>query len=406
VIVLQQNFISNTAWPADLKLDRLKANWVDWDRRLNLVVDQRHFSEYLNGTFPCPDATDHPKAARNWRSNNRTLRAFILEHVSNFDYGIASVHLDAHDVYQTLRHNHEFLGLHAQVLIIKEALSTRFNMSTPLLKTLDNIDKLHSRFVKMGKMDDDKLKIILIVNALADHYHGLQSTITTMLQNPAVTSEDVKKRILMEEEILSSRRSVETTALAAVMSRNNRPICSNCKHPNHCTEYCIAASGQMAGKTIDDTRTAQDTARIKAGLPVRPRGGRGSSSQNNAPAAEPAKANSITVNGKCYMLVSEPTATADANSALTAVSMAAYDEEEYIACMAITDSPHVTVARIGATERAIERIRSKCHVSTDYHMAMTSLVWDILEWSTIRISDVTMTSSEQSGAVWSRVMSL
>jgi hypothetical protein len=66
----------------------------------------------------------------------------------------------------------------------------------------------------------------------------------------------------------------------------------------------------------------------------------------------------------------------------------------------------VTKARIGATERAIERNRSKCHVSTDYHMAMTSLVWDILGRSTIRISDVTMTSSEQSGAVWSRVMSL
>jgi transposase InsO family protein len=343
VIVLQQNFISDTAWPADLKLDRLKANWVDWDRRLNLVVDQRHFSEYLDGTFPCPDTTDHPKAARNWRSNNRALRAFILEHVSNFDYGIASVHLDAHDVYQTLRHNHEFLGLHVQVLIIKEALSTRFNTSTPLLKTLDDIDKLHSRFVKMGKMDDDKLKIILIVNALADHYHGLQSTITTMLQNPAVTSEDVKKRILMEEEILSSRGSVETTALSAVTSRNNRPICSNCKRPNHRTEYCIAAGGQMAGKTIDDARAAQDAARIKAGLPVRPRGGQKSSSQNNAPAAEPAKANSITVNGKCYMLVSEPTATADANSALTAVSMAAYDEEEYITCMAITDSPHISL---------------------------------------------------------------
>jgi hypothetical protein len=61
----------------------------------------------------------------------------------------------------------------------------------------------------------------------------------------------------------------------------------------------------------------------------------------------------------------------------------------------------VTIARIGATERAIEWKGSKCHVSADYHMAMTSLVWDILEWSTICISDVTMTSSEQSGAVWS-----
>jgi hypothetical protein len=51
-----------------------------------------------------------------------------------------------------------------------------------------------------------------------------------------------------------------------------------------------------------------------------------------------------------------------------------------ILCRARPPCQCVTVARIGATERAIERIRSECHVSTDYHMAMTSLVWDILRY--------------------------
>ena len=90
VVINLQPFISDAAWPADLVLDRLKSNWEQWNRCLNLVVDQRHFSFYLDGTFSCPDEMAHPKAALNWKSNDRALRAFILEHVSNVDYGIAS----------------------------------------------------------------------------------------------------------------------------------------------------------------------------------------------------------------------------------------------------------------------------------------------------------------------------
>jgi hypothetical protein len=56
----------------------------------------------------------------------------------------------------------------------------------------------------------------------------------------------------------------------------------------------------------------------------------------------------------------------------------------------------VTVARIGATERAIEWIRVE--VSCEYRL---SHGYDIISLghSTIRISDVTMTSSGQSGTV-------
>jgi hypothetical protein len=110
IVINQQNFTSDSAWPAELMLDRLLSNWVEWDRRLNLVVDQQHFSEYLDGSLPCPDASVHPKAARNWKSNNRALRAFILEHVSNFDYGLASVHINAHDVYEALWQKSRILG--------------------------------------------------------------------------------------------------------------------------------------------------------------------------------------------------------------------------------------------------------------------------------------------------------
>ena len=270
-----QSFISDSAWPADLILDSLKHNWEQWDRRLNLVADQRHFTRYLNGTLPCPDATVYPTAADNWESNNRALRGFILEHVSDHDYGMASMHDNAHDVYSALRHNHLVQGPHAQIDIMKELLELRFLPNVSLTRTLDTIDKLHDRYTKMGKMDDDRFKIVLIINALGTHFQTLQHSITDMVNSPFITSADVKKRIVREEHLLISREkhghvpTPDNTALAVI--GNNKPAktpCSNCKKTNHRTEYCIAPGGQMAGKSLDDARAAQDAARRALGLPV------------------------------------------------------------------------------------------------------------------------------------------
>ena len=340
-----QSFISDPAWPADLILDNLKHNWEQWDRRLNLVVDQRHFSRYLNGTLKCPDATAHPTAAENWESNNRALRGFILEHVSNHDYSLASIYDDAHDVYTVLRKNHLLQGPHAQIDIMKELLELRFLPNINLVSTLDDIDKLHDRYTKMGRMDDDKFKIILILNALGTHFQGLQRSITDMLDSPFITSADVKKRIVREQQLLISREKQghatnDNTALAAIS--NNKPTrspCSNCKKTNHRTEFCIAPGGQMAGKTLDEARAANDAARRALGLPVRPRGNRTNDANTtaNAPKANTApSAKTITINGKCYM---ETTAAPTENNALSAISMASYDEEEYIAVLATTEPP-------------------------------------------------------------------
>jgi hypothetical protein len=365
IIIQPQPFTSDSSWPSDLMLDRSKSNWEEWNRRLNLVVDQCLYSRYLDGSFICPDSALHPKANLIWKGNDRALHAFILEHVSNIDYGIASKFLVAHDTYEALRRNHKNLGYHAQVHIMKEALDVRVLLTPPinLSRSLDEIDRLHDRFIKMGQMDDDKLKIILIINSL-DPLPQLQSTINELLQSsPTITSTDVKQCIIREEQLLIRREKmgiplgsnpVENSPLAAVTHKSNPPICANCKRPNHRTEYCIAPGGQMAGKTIDEARAAQNTAHTRAGGSMGTRGNRGSApTQGNTHAttptttAEPTNTNSktIMVNGKCYMLVDSnttPTANNETNSALAAISMAAYDEEEYITVIA-TDNPLASV---------------------------------------------------------------
>ncbi|KAH8976866.1 hypothetical protein EDB92DRAFT_1823048 [Lactarius akahatsu] len=114
VIINPQGFIGDASWPKDLILDRHKSNWREWNHRLLLVTDQRLFSHYLDGSFPRPDPTTHPKAAIHWRVTDRALCAFILEHVAEAEYDVADALDMAHDVYETLCKMHEFLGLHAQ----------------------------------------------------------------------------------------------------------------------------------------------------------------------------------------------------------------------------------------------------------------------------------------------------
>ncbi|KAH8997361.1 hypothetical protein EDB92DRAFT_1813816 [Lactarius akahatsu] len=302
VIINPQPFTPDLAWPTDLLLDRHKSNWEEWNRRLNLIIDQRNFFHYLDGSFPCPDPAGPSQRA-------------------------------ARDVYDALRKMHENFGLHPQVHIMREALDLRFSFATPLnlSRTLNDIDRLHDKFTKMGKMDDDKLKIILIMNALKTHPQ-LQYTIDELLESsPAITSADIEGRILREEQLLRHREKLgvaDNIALAAVANKT-RQICANCKRSNHRPEFCVAPGGNMAGKTIGEARAAQKAAAAKS----QTRGNRNTNSQSanvtqtpTSTTEAPKSTNTITINGKRYMLVSDSASTATACGAATPQSKHIADE--------------------------------------------------------------------------------
>ena len=120
ITIQYQTFTSNTSWPADLILDRRKLNWLEWDRRLNMIANQRCFTEYLNGSLPCPDPTMYAQSARNWKRSDRALRGSILKHISERDYETASIHAVSHDLYIALWNVHQNQGIHAQVRVMKE----------------------------------------------------------------------------------------------------------------------------------------------------------------------------------------------------------------------------------------------------------------------------------------------
>ena len=312
-----------------------------------MIVDQRCFGDYLAGTLTEPDSLLHPKAAQNWRNNNCALRAFILEHISDHDYNNANIHTNVHTVYETLRKSHLFQGLQAQVNVFKEALDTQFAPTTPLNWTLDQITKLHSKFTKMGKIDEDQLLIILILNALGNHYVQLQISINNMLQNSATTSVDVWNRIVREEQTIISHKkqaASDPTALAASASKNNRPVCTNCKCSTHHTKFCISPGGQMASNTIEEARTTQDATHNKSRATSKPCNNRGTVSPSVPNDNSDTK--TISINGKCYMLVSDKNAgatTTDGSKALSAVTIPAYDKSEYITALATSDDACTSV---------------------------------------------------------------
>ena len=95
----------------------------------------------------------------------------------------------------------------------------------------------------------------------------------------------------------------------------------------------------MAGKTLDEARAAQSAARASQ-KSCNPHG-------TTSPHANTADNGStpITINGKCYVLdnTTTPTTETSTNSALTAITMEDYDNDEYIAVLTAADNSLTSV---------------------------------------------------------------
>jgi hypothetical protein len=83
-----------------------------------------------------------------------------------------------------------------------------------MLTTSKELRTLHDRITKMGKIDDDKLFTVLIINSLGCNYAQLQSSIHGMTDEPNFTSIVALKRIETEAS-LEQRHAV---GLCAVLS--------------------------------------------------------------------------------------------------------------------------------------------------------------------------------------------
>ena len=162
-------FISESAWPANLSLDRSKSNWEEWCLQMTLIADRHGFTDWLDGSFPQPDVTIDAKGHRAWKTNDRSLKAFMLQHISRTDYKIVATLPTAASVFSSLRKRHEDLGTHTQVTLIAKAFNTRFRPGTAMSHIIEEIDSLHTRILAIGPLDGDHLRTVFLVNALGEH---------------------------------------------------------------------------------------------------------------------------------------------------------------------------------------------------------------------------------------------
>ena len=319
-IIFTLQYINDNAWPSDLELDLDLGNWPLWSRRVALLADRQGFSEWLDGSLVCPDKVTHPKANQIWMKNDRSLKAFLLSHISQRDYDNTSSLLSSHLVMEELHRVHEKQGLHAKIVLMKQATDKRFNVDTPLSKTVDEYVTLHKRIIQMGPIDPDQLLATYLINGLNDipAFENLQSNIITSADDPAFSSKMVIRRILQQDNLSRCRAEQNPQAATALLTQNrtkSRAICAHCKRPGHLTEFCIQPGGKMAGRSIDDARTAQ---RLFMGK--QPRTEQSSTKASTTPASANVATSetaattvstqttpdSIIIGGNTYMLSSKP----------------------------------------------------------------------------------------------------
>ena len=224
----------------------------------------------------------------------------------------------------------------AQALLLKKALEIRFFPGTPISTTISEIDDLLTKIMQMGTIDGDRLKTILLINAMNDESAHVQSALQSMAHSPDFSSYTVLRLLEAEKTLIMQRREQSPThsltahAEATGTNKKVKLPCSNCKRTNHPTDFCISPGGKMAGRSIDEARAAQRAAPRRP-----PRSGKLESESSNSSnttntttsnvALPPLTINtdppipvlnSITINGLTYYPVL--TATSPAITATTA----------------------------------------------------------------------------------------
>jgi len=314
-ITIVERLIADPTWPSTLILDLSESNWIKWSRRVTLVSERCAVPKYLKGTLACPDPTIDPDAYEVWGTNDTALRAFMLVHMSSDEFEYASPFDTSHTVFEALRACHEKLGPHAQINLLLKEFSIFYKPSIPMTATSKQLRDLHERMKKMGKIDEDKLFLFVIINALGRHYPQLQLDIHGMTDDPSFDWAAAIRRIDTEAALAQRRAEMAVTPSTIVLmgTSSSDPktptiVCSNCKRLHHTIDFCIKPGGKMARRTLEEAKTAQHAAAGK-----QPRPARGFTQNSNANVATAATQNTNNAGTNTIPTTTSPLATVSSN---------------------------------------------------------------------------------------------
>lgn len=168
-----------------------------------------------------------------------------------------------------------------QVALIRQALSTYAPVVEPIDSTARKICDLIDRAFAIGAIDKDLLKCIALLNSINDKsFESLQTQVSRGLSDATVsspyTSSQIRKLFQTVDSLSTLTKTTSTdTALTARDSKPSThphnhgpgfPCCEICYAlrltcRGHTKEWCIRPGGGMAGKTIEESRTARLAAR-------------------------------------------------------------------------------------------------------------------------------------------------
>ena len=226
-------------------------------------------------------------------------------HISRDDCRLVDSCITSHDVFETLRKTHQKRGPHAKMLLLNKAMSIRYQPDVPLATTREEIESLFTRIVNMGPFNDEQLRQTLHLQALADNYQHIHQHLMNLADDPSFSSNTIIRRIHHEEDLLRHRSAQSTSTVAlATQARpptKSRPSCTHCKKVGHAADFCIQPGGKMAGRSLEDAKTAQRAASNKAPKPSGTATANvASSDAGGAPLPSISTPDTIVINGVTY----------------------------------------------------------------------------------------------------------
>ena len=253
------------------KLDKERANWNSWSRDIYLVMFLNRSYDYVTGDVVAPDSLLEPQALRNWKSNDRSTRAFLSSAISDAEWKALGnpPHSEAKIYWEKLKTRHSSDGPVAQVYLLKQAMNIVITSpSESITKTIDKATDLVHCAYAMNSADglvEETFLSIIALNTLRKEHETIQFQLQNQLQQATPQSpfsftqiwaflED-KQRLIDTNQCQNMSTSTPTSVALSAQDTNNIILCSNCGKQGHKDRYCISQGGGMAGRTIEESKT-------------------------------------------------------------------------------------------------------------------------------------------------------
>ena len=164
-------------------LDKSKNNWAKWKRIVIQCVGMVGLDDYLTGGVLCPDATTEPRAAANWRTNDKIVRSFLGLKASEEEQEFIEGKTTAKAVWDSLKSRHEQEGPITKILLIQEALNVRYSRTERLSSISTKLADLNTRIFAIGIPTKDVFLSILMLNSLSGELTNIRDHVATSISS-------------------------------------------------------------------------------------------------------------------------------------------------------------------------------------------------------------------------------